>query len=450
MNQKLKVYFFEVSSIISNKGLRFYRIIFGLVWVVTLINRLDSINFFISSNAILNIEQAKALNGLHRFSLFLIWDSLLFVQIVFIVGIIAGIIFAIGKFTKTMSFFCWIIAISIINRCEPILTGGDFYFAAFFFVNIFCSLSESKISFETAKFEIGKMIFIIQIVILYFFAGLIKDGNFWKSGEALEIILNLKITTRNWSSFLLEYPNLLNILTRIVPYMEMSSLLFLFPKKSFRKAKLLLATVLVLFHIGILIFMQVYFLPFLCIAVLLPLMPIFKDRFFHIDSINSNGLSKKQVLMPILFFILCSIGNIQASYPLLSNTFIQNTYSFFRFDQFWNFFGPTPNTKNSWWNIKIINQNGIKSNYDVFPSTSENFEPKDYLAIYKNFEWAVFFLGLSYPEYTSKLVPILANFICRYGIYSVQINQVGYFISPHSVKSEIQKISSYNQICIHN
>lgn len=193
------VSFKQVFSI-DLRSLALMRICLALLILLDLVLRSDDISTFYTDQGVL--PRKDWLELVHRwyFSLHgasgeLWWQILLFV----IAGIFA-LMLLLGYRTKLASFMSWLLLASLLNRNELILQGGDLLLVVMAFWAMFLPIG-ARWSFDAALqpeyktqpnqhpfnssqsqsyFSVATVAVIFQVLALYFFTALLKNGPTWR------------------------------------------------------------------------------------------------------------------------------------------------------------------------------------------------------------------------------------------------------------------------------
>ncbi|OVE81481.1 hypothetical protein BVY03_03600 [bacterium K02(2017)] len=117
-----------------------------------------------------------------------------------------------------MSLFTWILIVSLHNRNPIILDCGDRFLRYLLFWMIFLPLgARYSIDQIKAKYNIqlssfyspGTAAIIIQIIIMYFFAALLKQDEMWFNGQAAQAALLIDQQVKPFGQWLLNFPTIL-------------------------------------------------------------------------------------------------------------------------------------------------------------------------------------------------------------------------------------------------
>lgn len=107
----------------------------------------------------------------------------------------------------------------------------------------------------------------------YWGAGLVKSGAGWSDGTALVRYLGASGYTTSWGERLSDYPGLLTVAGRILPYFEVAVPCFLMVATLASGFRLALCLVMIGFHAFLTTVFHVEEISFICMALWLPLVP---------------------------------------------------------------------------------------------------------------------------------------------------------------------------------
>lgn len=450
-------------------SLSLFRIALGLIWMFILVYRITEVRYFFSEDGILPLNEALKLSGDHRFSLLFWSESINWTYLLFSVGILSSLGLVLGVYANLSAAVGWLVCISLLNRTEVIISGGDMYMMVFLLSAAFLPLDRhfslrptqpNPSWFQTQVYPSAQLVFVVQIACIYFFTGMLKHGDLWRSGEALSVILQLKMTTRDLGRYLTQFPETLKVITYLIPWFEMAALVLLLPFRRTAWIRNIWLGLAFAMHVSILFLMNVFYLPYVCMVALLALIPgEFWTATLNLRAPDLVGRLKTLRPATISFAILGSLlvvslnihSSVHPVFPKQAYQYIEK----FRLEQYWNFFGPSPRQANSWWRIHGKTDQGEDWHWSEAKPGFEDMEPLYPTRMYKSLDWAVFFLGLTFPDYQEKLLPILAKHLCRQpnasmvssGELPKEIEIALFEARVFPVSTEPKKIKEFHQHC---
>jgi hypothetical protein len=213
------------------------------------------------------------------------WQQCLMV----VLGIAAGGLM-IGWRTWWMTLVCWILVVSLHMRCPVILSSGDTLLRCVLFFSLFAPLggwwsvdaARSKRRQEFAADELeeprpvltaGTAGLIMQLFCMYFFAGIAKWNVHWWEGDAMEYVFRLDLYARPWSSFFLQYPLLLKLVTWATLFAELVLIVMLLIPWLNPWWRMINIIVYFSLHLSIAATMEIGLFPYVSMVGWLPLFP---------------------------------------------------------------------------------------------------------------------------------------------------------------------------------
>ncbi len=204
--------------------------------------------------------------------------------LLFAVAAVFAVFLLIGHKTRLATVISWILLVSLQNRNTLISQGGDDLLRMLLFWGMFlpwgrfysadaAKAPRNEIQ-ETTYFSAATAAYVLQIFLVYFCTALLKNSPEWNSeGTALYYALSLDQILMPLGKLIYPYPELLRFLTLTTWYTELILpflLLIPFFNAYFR---LLVVSVLLMFHVGISLTLFVglfYLINIASIAGLLP------------------------------------------------------------------------------------------------------------------------------------------------------------------------------------
>ncbi len=173
------------------------------------------------------------------FSVHLISGEPWVMAILFLCAGLSAIFLIFGYRTRLAIIVSWILLVSIQVRNPIILQGGDIFLRAIVFFMLFLPLEKrwsldrilNRVPKPTTKTvtTLATSAYVIQIVLLYVFTGLLKTGAQWHTeGTAVYYALSVDQLTTPFGHTLLGIPSILPYFTHIVWYAETYGPLLLF------------------------------------------------------------------------------------------------------------------------------------------------------------------------------------------------------------------------------
>lgn len=200
------------------------------------------------------------------------------------ITLLVYVLFTIGYFTRWMTVLSWLLFFSFQQRYYPLEMGWDKYIQAMLFVSMLLPLNHF---FSVDKKLSGKEIFnnqyefrhpfalvvLVQIGAIYFFSGIVKNGELWLSGDAVRIAVNDYLQHTSLTPLLLQSDFLMKFLNYYTMVFESILILLLFFPYKNKNLRYVAIFIILSFHWGISIFMHVGHFKWVAIvacAILLP------------------------------------------------------------------------------------------------------------------------------------------------------------------------------------
>jgi len=302
---------------------------------------------------------------------------------------------------------------------------------------------------ETVVVSWATAAILIQVVLLYFYAGILKTGVEWtRDYTAVYYALHVDQLTTPFGHWLLNYPGVMKVMTYLSVKLEIyGSLLFFIP--FFTGFFLLLAIALLAgLQMGFGTTMRIFLFPWISICATVPMIPsVFWDKLpGKIRSLSVYGLRFAEWLktravfeglarrLPpkpmftrtptwmnvtaglfLLYIFLWNLGTLPTS---MNRKRIDVPWklkwiaSVLRLDQTWNMFAPYPLKDDGWYVIPGVLKNGTE--VDVFRGEEPvTWEKPEYVAyMYKNQRWQKYMMNLWSKEFSDFRL-YYGRYLCR-------------------------------------
>ncbi len=235
----IKDKFYEWFSL-DYRSLAFMRIGVGLVILLDLIQRSGDLVAHYSDKGILpRSELLRLWDNQWWISLHMI-SGLWEVQVLlFLIAGVCALMLIFGYRTRFAMIASWFMLVSIHVRNPVILQGGDIVFRAVLFWMMLLPLNRvwsidrlfNRVPRPKEKtvFSGATIAYIVQICLVYIFTGILKTGDAWHvDGTAVYYTLHIEQLVTPIGVILREFPNLMQVLTFFVLYLEIYGSLLLF------------------------------------------------------------------------------------------------------------------------------------------------------------------------------------------------------------------------------
>lgn len=224
-------------------NLAVFRVCLGLVIIWDLLIRWGDRNIFYTSEglyplqlAIDRLSQLPANFQDFTWSIYFFNDASWWTAVLMIITIICAGCLSLGWKTRLMTILCWILLVSLDNRNELLLHGGDILLRLLLFWSIFLplghchsidsALSEDMTGYtETTKkipyFSTATAAIMFQVILMYLFTTLAKLTPLWiENFNALQTAFSMPLYAKPLAQFLSQFDGLLSLMTPMAVLLE--------------------------------------------------------------------------------------------------------------------------------------------------------------------------------------------------------------------------------------
>jgi len=279
---------------IDLRSMALMRIMMALLIIFDLILRIPTMSLFYTDAGVLPRARWLEVNNvwyssLHAASGSLWWQILLFsLAAVFAIGLL------IGYRTRLMNFLSWILLVSLCNRNELVLQGGDILLMVMCFWGMFLPLgakwsvdaalqpeylrNPNQRRFEPEKaqlyFSMATVAVIFQVLFLYVFTALLKTGDPWRFPfEAAQYTLEIQHFATPIGLWFKELTALLPVSTFYVLFVEFVGPILVLLPFMWPIARTVGLLMLASLHLSFLLLMHIGLFPlidFMSLSLLIP------------------------------------------------------------------------------------------------------------------------------------------------------------------------------------
>ncbi|MFZ5424396.1 MAG: hypothetical protein ACOZAO_01220 [Patescibacteria group bacterium] len=263
------------------RSLALARIGIGFIIIFDLAIRYRQLEDHYTINGVMpNSVRLKALAN-PLFSIHNLNESAAFQTILFIAAGLVAFTLLVGFKTKISTIVSWLLLVSLQNRNELILFGGDMLLAMTLFWGMFLPWGKkfsvdalkNKTS-ETKYVGIAGIGFILQVSYLYILSAIFKTNEMWTTeGSATYYALTSRTPQKPWVNLLIPHADILQIATYLIYVLELVGPFFIFLPIFKDKLRFAVVSSLIALHVGLISFMFLLFFPILNITVLMALLP---------------------------------------------------------------------------------------------------------------------------------------------------------------------------------
>lgn len=264
------------------RALALMRIAFSICTLIHLSDLLPYIKMFYTDQGV--FPRTYAIHHLKYgvICLNLISGSWGYQALLFLLTAIFTIGLLLGWRTRLCTLMVWILLSSIHNRNYFVLDAGDKMLHILFFWFIFlpwgeCYSLDSRRKTHPPPLRVssmGTVAYLLQVSFFYTFAGFLKTAPPWTTqGTAIYYALNVDVFGKPLGHVLLQYPLLIHYMTFCILWLERYGALFFFIPFKNTYFRLTAIAAFMLFHIGILLSMELRLFQWICLIMLVGFLP---------------------------------------------------------------------------------------------------------------------------------------------------------------------------------
>ena len=271
---------------LDTRSLAAYRIGLGLILVADCLLRTRDFSLMFTPDGIFPLEPLARFHATATvWSLAFLHDSAWWSGTVLALEGVAGVALTLGWHTRVATIAAWVALVSVIRRTSPAVNAGDMWLACQLLWSMFLPLGArwSLDAFRTGRTSAAAPLtstvcspasatLVLQILVVYFSAGLAKCNAGWVAGESLAHALSVHDHGTPLGMMLGGIPWLSRLLQWSVVTGELILPLAVLACPTPRIRGLLVA-VFVAFHLGVWLGMAVGLFPAIGIVAWLPLVP---------------------------------------------------------------------------------------------------------------------------------------------------------------------------------
>lgn len=190
---------------IDLRTLAFVRVLTGLVILLDLASRARDLEAFYTDLGVVPRKFLLSSTTEWTFSVFALGGSTEFTVIMFVLSGVVALLLSLGYRTRWMTFLSWVLVMSLQNRNPLVCYGGDSVLRMLLFWGMFVpwgakySIDSIRYGFNRLNdhlpqkaFHIGTVGFSLQVLYVYLFTALFKNGPEWHSeGTAVYFALSI-------------------------------------------------------------------------------------------------------------------------------------------------------------------------------------------------------------------------------------------------------------------
>lgn len=369
------------------------------------------------------------------------WVAALFA----VAAILAGLL-VVGWRTRWVLLGSWLLLVSLHHRHTLIIHCGDALLADLMFWAIFLPLGarwswdarrvgESTFTAEPQRVVSSASAALLgQMFALYMFSGFMKNGPLWTQGTAIAYALQLDAFATQFGQQVLVLRDYLQPATIGVLYAERYLPWLLWSPWWHTQLRLMLATLFVSFHLGLILTMHLGIFPYVCLLGWIPFLPTACwdqcERWFgkYAAVAVPNGMptttAQPRRFVTILgnsvigaAFIVILYWNAWMTFPVQFPTRpaepIATVVNLCRLDQNWCMFAPNPAQSDGW--FVAVGTLADGSQVDLLhPDRALSDDKPDLLRDFPYWRWRLYLFFLSPPDYRLTYDPFAEWLVNRW------------------------------------
>jgi len=418
----------EIFSI-DLRSLAVFRIAIATLILVDLLTRAGDLTAHYADDGAWPIEAARRRLPLWGFSLHLFNGSVEFQAVLFLITGAFALAMLVGYHTRLVTPIVWLLMLSLHRRNPQVLQGGDHVLRVLLFWSMFLPLgsrygvdahrNRGTRPASSAVRSIGAAAILLQVCIIYWFAGLLKSRNTWYiQGDGVYYALMLDRYVTPIGKWLLDAnPILLKLLNYGTLGLELfGPLLALFPIVARGPVRCGIIAAFWLFHLGMGICLELWLFGYICSAAWLLFIPSWVWDHLKIKSPTFDRQGNKTIWARLLngavVFLLIYVlfWNLRTANKPLYRFFpgVINPIGYaLGLDQAWGVFAG-PSKKNGWFVITGQLEDGTRVNL-LKPGEDVLWDkPELVISLYESARWR---------RYMRKYVKLGDPYRMHYGEY---------------------------------
>jgi predicted DCC family thiol-disulfide oxidoreductase YuxK len=204
--------------------------------------------------------------------------------LMFLLAGVFALMLILGYKTRLASFWSWLLLASLHARNPYVVHGGDSLMRMLSFWGIFVpwgarysiesALNIARHNLPKAVFSIGTVALILQMPIVYFFTGLLKNGREWRHDfTAISYVLKAPDFAFRLGSGLASFPSVLKVATASTLVLEVGGALLLLSPFFTRTSRAVAIVGFLILQVGFLLTIKLGMFPVVSTVALLPFVP---------------------------------------------------------------------------------------------------------------------------------------------------------------------------------
>jgi uncharacterized membrane protein YphA (DoxX/SURF4 family) len=416
---------------IDVRSLILFRICLGIILVFEVITKSSRLTTYYTDMGELPRSAAIAEMGNWEFSFHLMNGTTQFQILLFGIQFALAVMVLLGLRTRVAVVFSWLMLISLHSRNGLILSGADCLLRMLLFWAMFLPLDKSYSEKQSQRtLSMATAGIIIQMLLVYLCTGLLKNDPTWaKDYTAVYYALNLEQFTTSYGNFLLQFPNLLKVLTFTTRWLEVLGPILLSLPYLTRWLRLPLVLAFMSFHFGLILTYEIGLFPYICMLGWILFLPtefwdFLSQRFskwgleiertaaeIQVPNRWFNHLKNGALLYAIVITVLWNISYLPGVARAVPEP-LRTSGLILRLDQKWNMFAPYPMTEDGWYVAPGKLRDGTR--VDVITGKAVDWEkPKSIFKYYGDSYQRKYMTNVWRDSSAKDLQAHYAKYICR-------------------------------------
>lgn len=348
---------------LDQRSLAVWRVALGLLVAFEGWQRLADVEVFLTEGGMLPMAQVPGQR--QHFSLLFPYGEPWWATTVVAMLVVSGLTLALGWRTRLSGFVAWVVLTSLQARNPHILFAGDVVLRLMLFWAMFLPVGHLG-SVDAAQgrtphsppvtvLSAASVGYTLQIALLYWVTGVLKDGKPWRDGTALYHALSADQFAEPLGQWARTQPWVFMPLTWFTYVIEVAAPVLLAIPLSFGPVRTLVVAIYMGLHVGIELFMDIGLFPTISVVCWLPLVPGWLWDRLRWPLADGKGvpwqwwtwLWQWVATWAVLMMLWWNLGSVWPE-PFAVRGWSRRAAIFVRLDQYWDMFAPKPFTDDGW------------------------------------------------------------------------------------------------------
>ena len=359
-------------------------------------------------DGIASVEFVRGTFHLPVWSLHLLNGGAGYQAALFAVAALLTVALLVGYHTRVATIGCWIMVASIQLRMPPVTNAGDTMLRVFQFWSMFLPLGavwsldarrRGPPALPLRFVSMGTVAFVVQLAIVYWFAGWAKWNDAWLQEDALGNIFKFGFYGLPLGAALADNPEVTRYASRLTVWFELFGPLLLFVPWQVARCRAIAIIGFVLLHLGIAVTMTVGLFSYVAVAVWMAMLPTEFWNFVRMrepllaptvapsSTSNSRRIAAGLCLVSLVIAVYWNVANEISRRPAnIYDAAMRYAAQLTTLRQSWGVFGRPPR-QDSWFVYQARLKNGEQ--VDLLSGESEILANKPPLASrqFTNHRW---------------------------------------------------------------